>query len=110
MAPETCMRRSIAVLENSFSVVPGVTTMALLASRTQRGSGFLCCGGFPAGEEGETGRGGDKETGAFSDPGVLATGGASGVALAPRVVFAVSAPGGSESEEPKGLDGGNGSE
>src|SRR5260370_15072481 len=35
------MRRSMAVLENSLSAVPGVTTMALLASSTYMASGFF---------------------------------------------------------------------
>src|SRR6266852_5472390 len=62
------MRRSIAVLENSFSVVPGVTTIALLASRTQSGSCFLWgLSGLPGGE-------GGRGEGATSEPGTLTTG------------------------------------
>src|SRR5437016_2676147 len=85
------MRRSIAVLENSFSVVPGVTTMALLASRTHMGSAFLCglgclpLSGWPGVESGPLSVvSGPLFGAAIGEPAALATGtgGNSGALLA----------------------------
>src|SRR6266568_2401957 len=103
------MRRSMAVLEKSFSVVPGVTTTALLASRTQRGSAFLWGFGDLPGSRGPDGATGGRGEGARSEPGwagplALPTEGASRVALAPGALLPASAPGGRASDDPKGLD------
>src|SRR5437016_1675072 len=90
------MRKSIAVLENSLSVVPGVTTIALLASRTQRGSWFFfLCPWLGLSFPGVRGReSGVREP--LGEPGILAAG----------ALWAVKAPGGRASEEARELAGG----
>src|SRR5260370_31701146 len=95
------MRKSIAVLENSLSVVPGVTTMALLASRTQSGCWFvfLCPWlglSFPGVRGRESGVRGPDAGCPIGEPEILAAG----------ALWAVKAPGGRASEEARELAGG----